>query len=80
MSASKTESVVFSVNGDVLLVTSFELLDRSLDVLHASFLAHLSTREIAVKTSSVPVTWNWLGVEGDLGAKLFRDAVEEETG
>merc|ERR1711881_693641 len=65
MSASKTQSVVLSVN---------------CDVLHATRFAHLLTGEVAVKTSSVPVTWNWLGVEGDLGTKLLSDTVEEETG
>jgi len=33
-----------------------------------------------VETSSVPVTWDWLWVEGDLGAELLSNAVEEETG
>lgn len=80
MSASKTQSVVLSVNCDVLLVTTLKLLDSGLDVLHATRFAHLLTGEVAVKTSSVPVTWNWLGVEGDLGTKLLSDTVEEETG
>lgn len=79
MSASKTKGVVLSINGDVLLVATLELLDSGLDVLHATRLAHLLTGEVAVKTSSVPVTWNWLGVERDLGAKLLSDAVEEEA-
>ena len=79
MSASKTKSVVFSVNGDVLLVAALKLLNGGLDVLHSSGLAHLLAGEVAVKTSSIPVTWNWLGVEGDLGTEFFGNAVEEET-
>jgi hypothetical protein len=80
MSASKTHGVVLSVDCNVLLVAALELLDSSLNVLHASLLAHLLRREVAVKTSSVPVTWNWLGVERDLGTELLSNAVEKETG
>jgi len=80
MSAGETKGVVLAVNCNVFLVATLELLDRSLNVLHTTLLAHLSTGEIAVKTGSVPVTWDWLGVERNLGTKLFRDAVEEEAG
>lgn len=80
MSASKAKGVVLSVDCNVLLVAALELLDSSLDVLHASLFAHLLGREVAVKTSSVPVTWDWLGVERDLGTELLGNAVEKETG
>jgi hypothetical protein len=33
-----------------------------------------------VKTGTVPLTGNGLGVEGDDGTELFGDTVEEETG
>ena len=79
MSASKTHGVVLSVNRNMLLVAALKLLDSSLDVLHTSLLTHLLAGEVAVKTSSVPVTWNWLGVERYLGTELFRNSVEEET-
>ena len=79
MSASKTKSVVLSVNCNVLLVAALKLLDSGLDVLHTTLLAHLLAGEVAVKTSSVPVTWDWLGVERDLGTEFFSDTVEEET-
>jgi hypothetical protein len=80
MSASKAKGVVLSVDCNVLLVAALELLDSSLDVLHASLDAHLLGGEVAVKASSVPVTWNWLGVERDLGTELFGNTVQKETG
>jgi hypothetical protein len=80
VTASKTKGIVLSVNCNVLLMATLKLLDGSLDILHAARLAHILTREVAVKTSSVPVTRNWLGVERDLGAKLLSNAVKKETG
>jgi hypothetical protein len=77
--ASKTLNVVLSVDRNVLLVAALELLDSGLDVLHTSLLAHLLAGEVAVKTSSVPITWSGLGVERNLGTELFRDAVEEKS-
>ena len=79
MSTSKTKSVVLSVNGDMLLVAALKLLNGSLDVLHSSGLAHLLAGKVAMQTSSVPVTRNWLGVERDLSTEFFSNAVEEET-
>jgi hypothetical protein len=79
MSASKTHGVVLSINGNVLLVTALKLLDSSLDVLHTTWLTHLLAGEVAVKTSTVPVTWDWLGVERDLSTELLGNAVEKET-
>lgn len=80
MSASKTHGVVLSINCDVLLVAAFQFLDSSLNVLHASLLAHFLAGEVAVKTGTIPIAWNWLGVERDFGAKFFSNTVEEETG
>jgi hypothetical protein len=79
VTAGKTESVVLTVDGNVLLVAALELLDGGLDVLHATLLSHLLGGEVAVKTSAIPVTWDGLGVERDLGAELLSNAVEEET-
>lgn len=79
MSAGKTLNVALSVNSNVLLVATLKLLDSGLDVLHTTWLAHLLAGEVAVKTSSVPVTWDWLGVEGNLSTKLLGNAVEKET-
>lgn len=79
VAACKTHGVVLSVDGNVLLVAALELLDSSLNVLHTTGLAHLLAREVGVKTSSIPVTWDGLGVERDLGAELLGNSVEEET-
>jgi hypothetical protein len=79
VTSGKTEVVVLTIYGDVLHVATLELLDGSLDVLHATLLAHLLGGEVAVQTGTVPVTGTGLGVEGDLSAELFGDSVEEET-
>jgi hypothetical protein len=79
VSASKTHGVVLTVDGNVLLVTTFKLLDGSLDILHTTWLAHLLAGEVAVETSSVPVSRNWLWVEGDLGTEFFGDTVKKEA-
>lgn len=78
--ASQTHSVVLTVNGNVLLVTTLELLDGSLDGLHTAWLTHLSTGVVAVEASSVPVSWNRLRVERDLGTEFLGDTGKEETG
>jgi hypothetical protein len=76
----KTHGVVLSVNSNVLLVATLKLLDGCFDVLHTTLDTHLLGRVVAVKTSSIPVTWDWLRVERDLGTELFSNTVEEETG
>jgi hypothetical protein len=80
VAAGEAELVTLAVDGNVLLVAALELLDGSLDVLHATLLAHLLGGEVAVQTGTVPVTGDGLGVDGDLGAKVLGDAVEEEAG
>jgi len=79
MSASETHGVVLSVNSNVLLVATLKLLNGSLNVLHTTWLAHLLAGEVAMKTGSVPVTWDWLGMERDLGTEFLGNAVEKET-
>lgn len=78
--AGETEFVVRAVDGDVLLVTLGELLESSFDVLHTALLTHLLGGDVGVETGTVPVTWDWLGVEGDLDTEFFSDTVEEVTG
>lgn len=79
VTAGKTLIIALTIDGNVLLVTGLELLDGVLNVLHATLLAHVLGREVGVEARAVPVTRNGLRVEGDLGAKLFRHAVEEEA-
>ena len=77
--AGEAHGVVLAIHSDVLLVACLELLDCRLDVLHAARLAHCQAGEVTVKASSIPVAGDWLGVEGDLGAELLGDAVQEEA-
>lgn len=77
--SSKTESIVVTVNSDVLLVTLGELLNGSLNVLHATLFSHSLSRDVGVETRSIPVTWDWLGVEGNLDTEVLSDSVEEIT-
>jgi len=77
--AGETELVVRTVDGDVLLMAFGELLEGSFNVLHATFLTHQLGGDIGVETRAVPVTWDGLGVEGDLDAEFFGDTVEEVT-
>ena len=79
MSAGQTLLIALTVDGNVLLMPSLELLDRSLDVLHATLDTHVMGREVAVKTSSVPVTRDGLGLHRDLHTKLLRNPVKKET-
>lgn len=79
MTARQAQRVVLAVDGDVLTMAKLKLLDRSLDELHATGLAHIGGREVGVKTGTVPVTGNGLRVERNLGTKLLRNAVKEET-
>jgi hypothetical protein len=79
VAAGQAQGVVLAVHGDVLLVAGLELLDGGLDVLHAAGLAHGQAGEVAVQAGAVPVAGDGLGVEGDLGAELLGDAVQEEA-
>ena len=80
MAASHAGLVALAVDLHVLDVALAEGLHGLLDVLHASLLTHGLGGDVAVKTSTVPVTGNGLGVEGHDGTELFGDTVKEETG
>lgn len=71
MPASKAGLVTLAVDGNVLVVAGRKLLDSSLDVLHATLLAHLLRAEVGVETSAVPVAGDGLGLERNLGAELL---------
>jgi hypothetical protein len=48
-------------------------------VLHSTLLTHLLGGDVAVQTSTIPVTWNWLGVEAHDGTEFLCNTMEEET-
>ena len=80
MTASETEIIVLAVDGDVLVVTLAQLLDRRLNVLHSSGLTHSLGGVVGVASGAVPVTLERLGVEGDLDAPLFGYTDKEVSG
>lgn len=69
--------VILPIDRDMLHMLLRELLNRSLDRLHAALLAHLLRGEVGVAAGTVPVAGEGLGVEGDLDAEHLRDADEE---
>jgi hypothetical protein len=73
VATGQTEVVVFTVYGNVFIVLLRELLDCLLNDLHASWLAHSFGGEIGVTAGTVPVTFERLGVEGNLDAPLLGD-------
>lgn len=78
--ARQTEVVVLAVNGDVVIVPLRELLNSSLDRLHASGLTHLLGRIVGVASGTVPVALERLRVEGDLDIPLLGNAYKEVAG
>ena len=79
VTTGQTLLVALSVHGNVLFVALLELLHGGFDVLHSTLIAHFLGGDVGVETGTVPVTRDGLGVEGDLGAKLFGNAAEKET-
>lgn len=75
----ETELVVFTVHGDVLIVTLRELLDGLVNVLPSSWLAHWECAVVGVATSTVPIALKRLRVEGNLDTPLLGDANQEVT-
>lgn len=80
VATSETLLVTFTVNGDVLNVTGLELLHGGLDSLHTTLGTSGVGGNVGVKTGTVPLTLDGLGLEGDTDAELFSDTVEKETG
>jgi hypothetical protein len=74
VSTSETKIVVFSVNCNVFRVLEAELFDGGLDGFDPARLPHLFGAVIAVAAGSVPVSFKWLRMEGDLDTPLFSDA------
>jgi hypothetical protein len=77
--AGQTVSIALAIHFDVLDLAGFEFLHGRFDVLHAALLAHIFRRDVGVQPGAVPVSWDGLRSEGDHCAKLFGDAVEEES-
>lgn len=77
VATSETHVIVFTVDGNVLVVPGGELLDGGLDDLHSSRFPHGLGGEVAVASGTVPVTSEGLGVEGDLDTPLLGDTDEE---
>jgi hypothetical protein len=80
VATSETLLVTFTVDGDVLNVAGLELLHGGLDSLHTTLGTSGVGGNVGVKTGTVPLTLDGLGLEGDTDAELFSDTVEKETG
>jgi hypothetical protein len=78
--SGQPELIVLSVDGNVLHMPLGKLLDGLFDGLYATLLTHGLGRVVGVAASTVPVTGEGLGVEGDLDSPLFGDADEQEAG
>ncbi len=76
--ARHAQGVVGAVHLDVLPMSLLELLDGGLDVLDAARFPHLIRRDVGVQAGAVPVALDRFRVEGDLGAKLLGDAMQQE--
>jgi len=72
--------VALAVHLHVLAVALRQRLHGLFNVLHAAVGAHRFRADVGVQARAVPVARDRLGREGDLGAELFRHAVEEEAG
>lgn len=80
VTASETLFVALTVNGNVLVVASFQLLHVSLNDLQTAFSTSSGGRDVGVETGSVPVTLDGLRLERNLDTEFFSDAVEQEAG
>lgn len=80
VTTGQTLLVTLAVDSNVLNVTRLKLLHGSLNNLHAAVGTGGVGRDIGVETSSVPVTLDGLGLEGDADTELLSDTVEDETG
>jgi hypothetical protein len=72
--------IVIPVDSDVLIVPLGQLLDRSLDMLHASGFTHGFRAVVGVASRTIPVTLERLRVEGDLDTPLFGNTDKEVAG
>ena len=59
------------------LVSRPQLLDGSLDMLHAALFPHRLGGEVAVGPRPVPISINGLGIKSDNDTKILRDPLED---
>ena len=80
MATGQTLVVALTVDGNVLHVAGLELLHGGLDDLHTTIGTSSGGGNVGVKTGTVPLTLDGLGLEGDTDTELLSDTVEDETG
>lgn len=80
MSTGETHVIVFTIDSNVLVMPVAELFDGSLDVLDSSGFSHRLGGVVGVAASTVPVTGERLGVEGNLDAPLLGNTDEKVAG
>ena len=80
VATGETHVVVVSVDSDVFIVLLGKLFDSSLDSLHTTLFTHGSGTEVCVASSTVPITGQRLGMEGDLDTPLLGKTGEEVAG
>lgn len=77
MFACHSLGVTLSVDQDVLFMAFSKLLACILNCLHAAIFPHLRCGDVGMQASAVPVPFDWLGLDGDLGSEFFSHAVKE---
>jgi hypothetical protein len=80
VATGETLLVALTVDGNVFNVAGLELLHGGLDDLHTTIGTSSVGGNVGVKTGTVPLTLDGLGVERDTDTELFGNTVEEETG
>jgi hypothetical protein len=80
VATGETLLVTLTVDGNVLNVTGLELLHGGLNNLHTTLGTSGVGGNVGVKTGTVPLTLDGLGLEGDTDTELLSNTVEKETG
>jgi hypothetical protein len=80
VATSETLLVALTVDGDVLNVAGLELLHGGLNDLHTTLGTGTVGGNVGVKTGTVPLTLDGLGLKGDANTELLGNTVEQETG
>jgi len=80
VTTSQPQIIVLAVNSNMLIVPLRQLLNGSFDGFHSSGLTHSLRAVVGVAASTVPVTLERFGVEGNDDAPLLGDTDEEVAG